>query len=167
MRAYSPTGVPILGGLDSIQGRPEIAEDSWSRSDGAINYDHSGETEMFWDTATPVRRGGPKDAADDMLAALREWKCPGCGGKGTYQQNAVGREREEARGRVPDPAFNPDPVPCKVCGGHGLHPIARAAIEKAEVPERDVYLDENGDEWTEDEIVLKDAADADAEEAAA
>jgi len=68
------------------------------------------------------------------LEALREWKCPGCGGKGTYQQNAVGRARDEARGRTPDPAFNPDPVICKVCNGDGLHPIASGAIARATNP---------------------------------
>lgn len=70
-------------------------------------------------------------ASPEMYDALLQWKCPACGGKGTYQQNAIGRARAVARGRVPDPAFNPDPVTCKVCDGSGRHPIAHAVLVKA------------------------------------
>lgn len=70
-------------------------------------------------------------AAPEMLEALLAWKCPSCGGKGTYQQDASGRARKEAQGKPVDPRYQPDPVPCKICDGHGLHPTARAAITKA------------------------------------
>lgn len=66
-----------------------------------------------------------------MLDALREWKCPGCGGSGTYHHNAAGRARAIERGRPIDPKFQPDPVTCKVCDGNKLHPIATAAIKAA------------------------------------
>lgn len=66
-----------------------------------------------------------------LLTALRQWKCPGCGGTGRYEQNIAGRRRAEAHGRAPDPAFSPGPVICKVCGGDGLHPIASEAITAA------------------------------------
>lgn len=70
-------------------------------------------------------------AAPTMLGALRQWKCPGCGGVGQYQQNAKGRARDEARGRKVDLKFTPDPVVCKVCNGDGLNPIASHAINQA------------------------------------
>lgn len=70
-------------------------------------------------------------AAPTMLDALREWKCPGCGGTGIYQQNASGRARAIERGRPTDPQFHPDPVTCKVCNGSKLHPTASAAITAA------------------------------------
>jgi len=70
-------------------------------------------------------------AAPEMFQALREWKCPGCGGSGKYEQDKAGRARNAKRGRMNDPRYQPEPVTCKVCGGDGLHPIACAALAKA------------------------------------
>jgi hypothetical protein len=66
----------------------------------------------------------------DLREALNHWKCAGCGGSGKYQQDAKGRARAEARGKIPDPKFQPDPVTCKVCNGDGLNPIASAALRE-------------------------------------
>lgn len=68
-----------------------------------------------------------------MWEALEQWKCPACGGGGKYQQDARGRAKVEARGDIPDPKFQPDPVTCKVCKGDGLHPIASAALSATAV----------------------------------
>ena len=64
--------------------------------------------------------------------ALRQWKCAACGGSGQYHQNRRDTKRklaypEDGRPRL-DAHFNPDPVVCKVCGGHGLNPVAKAAL---------------------------------------
>lgn len=64
-----------------------------------------------------------------LAEALQQWKCAGCGGTGRYQQDAKGRARAEARGKSPDPRYQPDSVTCKVCNGGGLNPIASAALE--------------------------------------
>jgi len=63
-----------------------------------------------------------------LREALRQWKCPACGGSGLYHQNRRGRARDEARGRDPDPRFAPGAVLCKVCKGGGLHPTAAEAL---------------------------------------
>lgn len=68
---------------------------------------------------------------DILLAALREWKCPSCGGSGKYHQNRKDAERKAERGVPLDPQFNPGAVGCKICGGDGLHPTASAAIREA------------------------------------
>jgi hypothetical protein len=56
-----------------------------------------------------------------LLEALRQWKCPACGGSGTYLQ------RGWKHG-----VFRSETVPCHKCDGHGLNPIAYAAIQLAE-----------------------------------
>lgn len=73
----------------------------------------------------------PVTPTDVMRDALKQWKCPGCGGRGTYQQDAAGRARASARGAAIDPKYQPDPVTCKVCKGDGLNPIASAALNRA------------------------------------
>jgi hypothetical protein len=75
---------------------------------------------------------------ETLLAALRQWKCPACGGKGIYQQDARGRKIREAEGKPIDPKYQPDPVVCKVCKGDGLHPIASEAIATAEKEVKEV-----------------------------
>lgn len=65
---------------------------------------------------------------EEARTALMQWKCAGCGGSGKYQQDAKGRARAEARGRKPDPKYQPEAVTCKVCKGDGLNPIASAAL---------------------------------------
>lgn len=49
--------------------------------------------------------------------ALREWKCPSCGGTGLYTQRT---------------ALEPATVVvCKVCSGDGQHPVARQALSES------------------------------------
>jgi hypothetical protein len=58
-----------------------------------------------------------------LTAALREWKCPACGGSGKYQQ----------RGFVPGTTEFAEPiVNCRKCNGSGQHPIATVALKRAE-----------------------------------
>lgn len=62
-----------------------------------------------------------------LLDAIVQWKCPACGGTGKYHH----------RGWVPEASYQKDAratfvnmiVPCKKCEGHGLHPIAKQAID--------------------------------------
>jgi hypothetical protein len=53
---------------------------------------------------------------EELEEALRQWKCPSCGGKGEYLQRGIGFPAEGVE------------VPCKVCEGTLLHPLARAAL---------------------------------------
>jgi hypothetical protein len=66
-----------------------------------------------------------------MAEVLLTWLCSGCGGKGTYQQDARGRANKEARGIEPDPHYQPNAVTCKRCGGHRLEPAARRVLIEA------------------------------------
>lgn len=52
-----------------------------------------------------------------LVAALREWKCPSCGGHGEYLQRGAEYPSEGIW------------VPCKVCGGKRVHPRAQQALE--------------------------------------
>lgn len=70
---------------------------------------------------------------DALITALRSWFCPGCGGKGTYQQDAKGRVRKAEQGKPHDPRYQPDAVTCRVCNGNRLHPTASAALAAAGV----------------------------------
>jgi DnaJ-class molecular chaperone len=52
-----------------------------------------------------------------LQEALRQWKCPSCGGSKVYPQ----------KGWVAG-VFVSQEVPCKICAGTGLHPIASEAL---------------------------------------
>lgn len=65
-------------------------------------------------------------ASPQLLEALKQWKCPACGGKGTYLQR--GYEPQEIG---PDVFVNRT-VACTKCKGTGRHPIAWTAIQLAE-----------------------------------
>jgi DnaJ-class molecular chaperone len=57
-----------------------------------------------------------------LIDALKQWKCPSCGGSGTYLNKSydwTGEKTEEK-------------VPCKKCAGNGLHPIAQEALSQVE-----------------------------------
>jgi hypothetical protein len=69
-----------------------------------------------------------RTANDRMRAALEQWPCPGCGGRGIYHQNKSGELRDAERGRKSDPKFSPGPQTCKVCDGNGFHPTASAGL---------------------------------------
>lgn len=93
--------------------------------------------EVFWEAVANARAALVTPASQEsssndavLRAALAQWKCPGCGGSGKYQQDAKGRARAEERGKATDPKYQPDPVTCKVCQGGGLHPIASAALAR-------------------------------------
>ena len=49
-----------------------------------------------------------------LIAALEQWKCPGCGGTGSYRGQEVA----------------PGGIVCRKCDGHKLHPVAFAALQK-------------------------------------
>lgn len=52
-----------------------------------------------------------------VVPALRQWKCPACGGAGTYLNRSATPPHEET-------------VQCKKCDGDGLHPTASAALKR-------------------------------------
>jgi hypothetical protein len=60
MRAYSPTGSPILGSYEMCPARAEILPNSFERdpATGELTYDHAGGSEMFWDAMETVTRNG-------------------------------------------------------------------------------------------------------------
>jgi len=65
------------------------------------------------------------------LAALKEWKCPACGGRGEVELHGQKQEFERTgKVRMPHPLNRV--VECKKCGGSGLHPTARDAIAQIE-----------------------------------
>jgi len=65
------------------------------------------------------------------LAALKQWKCPACGGSGKYEHHGQ-RGEFERTGRELEPHPEHRITDCKKCGGDGLHPIARDAIAQLE-----------------------------------
>jgi hypothetical protein len=64
-----------------------------------------------------------------LLAVIREWKCPACGGKGSYLQRGFAGEQ-----------FHSHHVQCKKCEGSGYHPIAREAIQTAINPPYNIKI---------------------------
>lgn len=91
-----------------------------NRAEGLIHFrqaDDSERTLMLW----------LDDKAFDckgaiLLEALRQWKCPACGGSRRYTGYS-----KEARTKDPQ-ANNRFDMPCKKCGEDGLNPIASEAI---------------------------------------
>lgn len=66
----------------------------------------------------------------ELVAALQQWKCPACGGRGEVELHGQKGEYERTgKARLPHPHNRI--VVCKKCSGSGLHPIAAAAIAKA------------------------------------
>lgn len=57
-----------------------------------------------------------------LIRALKQWKCPACGGKGKYMQRGWWQR-----------SFVSEEVTCTKCEGKGLHPIAQEALTKAGV----------------------------------
>lgn len=93
---------------------------------GAIDGPDGGHTDFHYTTVCIVEEGEEATAnarliasLPDLVEALREWKCPSCGGCGKYQPtgNHPGTPK----------------IDCKVCETTGLHPVARAALAKAGV----------------------------------
>ena len=66
MHAYAPTGARILGTLERLTARAEIAEDSFARlPNGKIYFEHEGGTELFYDDMTTETRDGEMVFLDD------------------------------------------------------------------------------------------------------
>lgn len=147
MRALSPTGSLIVAAADMVPGNALISENSFSRNkDGTLDHEWVGETTMCWDGAVTNTAGGVQNAADDLHAALK----------------AIVYEVDRHRGLKIDAKGILDP----------LHPIcvqaesAKAALAKAALPVKPLYVDEDGEEWTEDQLTLIDEAEMGAAEEA-
>ncbi len=68
-------------------------------------------------------------AVAELETALRQWKCPACGGRGEYEHHGQKGEYERTgRVRLPHPANKT--TACKKCDGSGLHPIAAEMLER-------------------------------------
>lgn len=53
MYAISPVGTRIVGTAETVSATAELVKDSFHRNDdGSIWYDHSGDSEVFWDSMT-------------------------------------------------------------------------------------------------------------------
>lgn len=118
MKAVSPTGSPIIGTSESIPGTA-LASGFHRDKDQGLDFEHEGETEVFWDGQTTNTRGGLQDAAEDLLAVAK-----------------LVIERWETGDLA-----------------EAVHEL-QAAVTKAETPAQDLFVDENGFEWTEDEITF-------------
>jgi hypothetical protein len=55
-----------------------------------------------------------------LVRALKQWKCPACGGKGKYMQRGWWQQ-----------SFVNELVTCTKCDGVGLHPTAFKALTEA------------------------------------
>lgn len=68
-----------------------------------------------------------------LVRALKQWKCPACGGKGTYLNRGFKEEKPDNRTgpRLIKGKFYNEEVPCTKCNGNGFHPIAYEALTKA------------------------------------
>ena len=58
----------------------------------------------------------PRGEVERLRAALGDLKCYACGGSGRYKQKGAATDFEVIE------------VPCRTCGGTGIHPAARAAL---------------------------------------
>lgn len=59
MRAFCPDGHPITGTLEKLSGRANVDEGSFTRGpDGALGFEHVGNTEVFYDESITVQRRG-------------------------------------------------------------------------------------------------------------
>ena len=76
------------------------------------------------DEASGDSREAEPAGLDELRSALWLWKCPSCGGAGTYKQKGKATAYEVVE------------VPCLVCQGNGLHPTASAALV-AQTPQED------------------------------
>ena len=57
-RLVSPTGKLITGTLERMSGRANIVPGSVRKSDGGIEFDYDGSTDIFWDEQHTVTRDG-------------------------------------------------------------------------------------------------------------
>ena len=70
MQAFSPTGHRIIGTSDTIPATATIRHDSFiKRPDGSIDFDYSGETDVFWDGQETSTRDG-KILFEDEVGAI-------------------------------------------------------------------------------------------------
>lgn len=91
MQAFNKaTGLPIRGTLETVRGRAEISEDSWTRKpDGTLGYDYAGDTTIWWDEQRTVTNDDGADlfideqgnecTADGIVLGEDTAKCGECG----------------------------------------------------------------------------------------
>ena len=130
MQAFSPTGVPIIGTADTIPGNA-LALDFTRDETGAIVVEFGGETKICWNGQRTLTTDPLATAAPALLAALKDLV------------------REIRAYQSPE---------CDDEGAIGAAELkaADAAIAAAEQPAQDLFVDEDGQEWPEDQIVLKE-----------
>jgi len=70
-KLQTETGVAILGTLETLSGRAEIADTEITRNpDGTFEFEYQGSTEVFWDDQRTVVRNGQRIFLDENGA---EW----------------------------------------------------------------------------------------------
>lgn len=59
LQAFTPKGKPILGTLEKMEARADIVRGSWKRTRKGLVFEHSGYTEVFWESQETAknRRG--------------------------------------------------------------------------------------------------------------
>lgn len=63
MKAFAPNGSQIIGTLEQLSGRAEIAADSFSKDpgiDGGVQFEWQGGTEIFYDDQETVVEDGER-----------------------------------------------------------------------------------------------------------
>lgn len=86
MYAFAPNGSPICGTLESVPGCAETVDDSFERNDdGSLDYNHAGETDVWWDDQTTLstvtgetifvdRNGNQWAASQLVLSDDEDWE---------------------------------------------------------------------------------------------
>lgn len=107
---------------------PGCAEvNSFTRAaDGSLDPEYGGYTDVLWDAQRPAQRGGVNESGPALFAAL-QWLVDEIGDPASPKRPSVEAIRS-----------------------------AEDALATAKAPGRDLYVDENGEEWTEAELTLVD-----------
>jgi hypothetical protein len=130
MKAFSPTGSPIVGTADLIPGNALIQE-FHKLPDGTLEIDWASETDVCWDGQFTKTSHDPGEIQQQLVEAL----------EATLKLLRVfTRETDEVAKSVWD--------------------MAEAAIQLTKTEGETLYVDEEGLEWRESQLVLKEDDDA-------
>lgn len=63
--AFAPNGRQILGTLERIEGRADAVDGTWRKTNQGLQFDFTGQTEVFWDGQVTAEQNGHKVYLDD------------------------------------------------------------------------------------------------------